>query len=432
MPKNPTMPTVPLAERMRPAIIDDIVGQAHLIGPGKPVAQMLQKGSLFSMILWGPPGSGKTTLARVLCESVKGSFVQLSAISSGVKDLRAVISDAKKLRASDPEKRIVLFIDEIHRFNKAQQDALLQAVEQGDIVLIGATTENPSFEVIPPLRSRTRIYVLDPLSISDLEALLHRAMESDDYLNKIDISFEDEQMLIAYSGGDARALLNGLEMCCILAEENGKVTITQEILEEAFQRAFTQYDKGGEEHYNVISAFIKSVRGSDPDAALYWMARMIDGGEDPLFIARRLIILASEDIGNADPNALLLATSCFQAVHSVGMPEARIVLSQVTTYLASTQKSNAAYQAIKDAQEDVSKNPPYPVPLHLRNAPTKLMKNLDYGKGYKYAHSYDGHWVEQEHLPPELTGKQYYKPTDIGREKVLKDRLQAIWKKRKY
>jgi len=425
-------PSVPLAERMRPVSFGDIVGQTHLVGPGKPIAQMVQKGTLFSMILWGPPGSGKTTLAKVLSESVSGTFVQLSAVSSGVRDIRSVIDTARAARKHSGEERIILFIDEIHRFNKAQQDALLQAVEQGDIVLIGATTENPSFEVIPPLRSRARTYVLNPLSIADLETLLHRALETDDLLKSLAITFEDEQMLIAYSGGDARSMLNGLEMCCILAEKNGTVHITQEVLEEAFQRAFAQYDKGGEEHYNIISAFIKSVRGSDPDAAIYWMARMLNGGEDPLFVARRLIILASEDIGNADPNALLLATSCFQAVHSVGMPEARIVLAQTATYLASTQKSNAAYQAIDAAYADAQKLPPYPVPLHLRNAPTGLMKKLDYGKGYKYAHSYDGHWVDQEHLPPELEGKQYYKPTDIGREKVLKERLAALWKKRKY
>ncbi|MCB2204350.1 replication-associated recombination protein A [bacterium] len=427
-----TPPEIPLAERMRPRELSGYVGQRHLVGKGKPIFQMISRGTLFSMIFWGPPGSGKTTLARLLSHNIRAHFDQLSAVSSGVKDVRKVIEQARSRRYELEMLQTVLFIDEIHRFNKAQQDALLQAVEQGDITLIGATTENPSFEVIPPLRSRARTYVLNPLTIEELSLLLDRALEEDDYLKKLEVAFDDRDMLIAYSGGDARSMLNGLEMCCLLAEEDGKVTITQEILEEAFQRAFAKYDKGGEEHYNIISAFIKSVRGSDPDAAVYWMARMLEGGEDPLFIARRLIILASEDIGNADPNALLLATACHQSVHAIGMPEARIVLAQTATYLASTQKSNAAYLAIDGALSDVRNFPPYPVPLHLRNAPTKLMKSEGYGKGYRYAHDFPGHFVEQNYLPEELQQKQYYKPTDEGREQRIRERLRQLWKKRNY
>jgi putative ATPase len=393
---------------------------------------MIARGTLFSMIFWGPPGSGKTTLARLLSKNIRARFEQISAVSSGVKDVRHLIEQARKRRYELEMLQTVLFIDEIHRFNKAQQDALLQAVEQGDIILIGATTENPSFEIIPPLRSRARTYVLNPLTIEELSSLLDRALAEDKYLASLHVEFEDRDMLIAYSGGDARSLLNGLEMCCILAEEDGRVRITQTVLEEAFQRAFAKYDKGGEEHYNIISAFIKSVRGSDPDAAVYWMARMLEGGEDPLFIARRLIILASEDIGNADPNALLLATACYQAVHAIGMPEARIVLSQATTYLASAQKSNAAYMAINAALKDVREFPPYAVPLHLRNAPTGLMKSQGYGKGYRYAHDYPGHFIAQEYLPDELQQRQYYKPTDEGREQRIRERLRLLWEKRSY
>jgi putative ATPase len=427
------MPTVstPLAERMRPTTLADIVGQRHLIGPGKPFTRMVERGHLVSCILWGPPGSGKTTLARLVAEGAQAHLIQISAVSSGVKDVRAAIDQARSRRSSTGAVDTVLFVDEIHRFNKAQQDALLQAVEEGVVILIGATTENPSFEVIPPLRSRARTFTLSPLAIEDLDELLQRAIDGDPLISSFDITFDDRSALIAFSGGDARSLLNGFEMCCLLAEENGKVFVTRSVMEEAFQRSFAMYDKGGEEHYNIISAFIKSVRGSDPDAALYWMARMINGGEDPLFIARRLVVLASEDIGNAEPNALLLANAGYQAVHAIGMPEARIVLSQVTTYLACAPKSNAAYLAVDAALSDVERHPPYGVPLHLRNAPTSFMKREGYGKGYKYPHDFPGHFIEQDYLPKELGEREYYRPTDIGREQSIGERLAAIRARRR-
>jgi len=421
----------PLAERVRPQALNDFVGQSNLLGEGKPIRVMIEKGELFSMILWGPPGVGKTTLARLLAGQIKAEFHQLNAVSSGVKDVREVIArgetNLRKLK-----RRTILFIDEIHRFNKAQQDALLHSVEEGSIVLIGATTENPSFEVISPLLSRTRVYILEALDQEGLGLILDRALSKDPILSKRRITIEDREFLMLLAGGDARKLLNGLETALHLTkpDKDGGATITKSRIEEAFQRKYTLYDKKGDQHYDTISAFIKSLRGSDPDAAVYWMARMLDGGEDPLFIARRMVVLASEDVGNADPQALTIATSCFTAVNYVGMPEARIILAQAATYLASAPKSNASYLAVEQALADVKNLPNLPVPLHIRNAPTQLMKDLEYGKDYKYSHQFDGHFVEQQYLPDNLKDKIYYKPTEIGFEKHIRERLNALWKKK--
>jgi putative ATPase len=423
--------SAPLAERMRPKTIDDFWGQEHIIGEGKPLRSLLEGGDLSSMILWGPPGVGKTTLARLIAHSVKAEFFQINAVSAGVKDIRDVISRAENNNRK-LGKRTILFIDEIHRFNKSQQDALLHSVEEGIVTLIGATTENPSFEVISPLLSRCQVYVLDSLNREALNKILDHALRNDAVLSKRTIEIQDRDFLFLLSGGDARKLLNGLENAVRLVKPDacGSVVIPKQKIEEAFQKKFTLYDKEGEQHYDIISAFIKSIRGSDPDAAVYWMARMLDGGEDPKFIARRMVVLASEDIGNADPYGITMATSCFTAIDYIGMPEARIVLAQTAVYLASCPKSNAAYMAIEVAWEDVRNLPNLPVPIHLRNAPTKLMKELGYGEKYKYSHDFDGHFTEQQYLPDNLKNKIYYKPADLGREKDIRSRLNAWWKKK--
>ena len=421
----------PLAERVRPKTLKEFVGQTRLLGEGKPLRVMIERGEVLSMILWGPPGIGKTTLARLIANHVKADFFQLNAVSSGVKEVREVIAKGER-NLKHLKRRTILFIDEIHRFNKAQQDALLHSVEEGGVVLIGATTENPSFEVISPLLSRCRVYVMDPLAAEELDAILQRALSTDALLSKRSIMIEEKDFLLLLSGGDARKLLNGLETALHLTkpEKDGSVVIRKEKIQEAFQRKYTLYDKTGDQHYDTISAFIKSLRGSDPDGAIYWMARMLDGGEDPKFIARRMVILASEDVGNADPMALPLATSCFTAVDYVGVPEARIILAQTATYLASAPKSNAAYMAIEEALDDVRNLPNLPVPLHIRNAPTQLMKDLDYGKDYKYAHQFEGHFTEQQYLPDNLKDKLYYRPTEIGKEKEIRERLNKLWKKK--
>ena len=421
----------PLAERVRPNSLDAFVGQDHLLGPGKPLRVLIESDQLPSMLFWGPPGSGKTTLARIIAHHSKADFFQLNAVSSGVKDVREVLDRARAIRDRNG-KRSILFIDEIHRFNKAQQDALLHSVEEGLITLIGATTENPSFEVISPLLSRSRVYVLQPLGPEQIGAIVEHALKNDAVLQRARVAIEDKELLILLSGGDARMALNGLETAIRLSKAggDGTTTVTRKELEEAFQRKTAIYDKGGELHYNCISAFIKSVRGSDPDAAVYWLARMLEGGEDPLFVARRLIVLASEDIGNADPAALSLAASCFAAVHAIGMPEARLVLAQTATYLAACPKSNASYIAISEAARDVQSRPDEPVPLHLRNAPTNFMKGLGYGEEYRYSHDFEGHFIDQQYLPDGLTEKIYYRPTENGEEKAIRERLNAWWKRK--
>lgn len=425
------MQNVPYAERVRPQTLDQFIGQTQLLGVGKPLRQMVEKDELRSFILWGPPGVGKTTLARIIANQTKSEFFAMNAVSSGVKDVREVIAKAEEFQKSF--RKTILFIDEIHRFNKSQQDALLHSVEQGIITLIGATTENPSFEVISPLLSRMRVFVMEALGKDSLDKILEQALLKDEGITKSAVQFDDKEYFFLLSGGDARKLLNGLEIAFQISDpdENGVHHLTKEVLEESFQRRYSLYDKKGEQHYDIISAFIKSMRGSDPDATVYWLARMLEGGEDPKFIARRMIILASEDIGNADPVGLMLATDAFTAVDYVGMPEARIILSHAATYLASAPKSNAAYSAISEAMSDVRRYPNLPVPLHLRNAPTTLMKDLNYGKEYKYAHDHENSFIDQQHLPDQLKNKVYYEPTENGREKQIKERLEMLWKKRR-
>ncbi len=412
---------IPLAERMRPRSLDDVVGQQHLAGPQGILRNLIRGGHLPSIIFWGPPGTGKTTMAAILAEEVNLPMFSLSAISAGVKDVREVIAKAKE------SGRAVLFIDEIHRFNKSQQDSLLAAVEQGIILLIGATTENPSFEVIRPLLSRCQVYVLESLKEEDLDLLVDKALHRDAELARRKVNILQKTALYGLSGGDARKLLNLLDLIINYFPED-PVTITDKNVMQVAQQRIAVYDKGGEQHYDIISAFVKSIRGSDPNAALYYLARMVEGGEDPKFIARRLVILASEDIGNANPNALLLATATFNAVELIGYPECAIILSQAVTYLASSAKSNASYIGLKSAQKAVRDYGDAPVPLHLRNAPTGLMKDLDYGKGYRYAHDFENNFAPQEYLPDRLKAMKFYEPGDNAREKELRKFLKERWK----
>lgn len=419
----------PLPERMRPHSLDGYVGQRHLIGEGCILRNMIESGNLSSFILWGPPGVGKTTLSRIVAQSLGREFYTLSAVSSGVKDVRDVIDKARSNSIFSRGLSPILFIDEIHRFNKSQQDALLGAVEDGTIVLIGATTENPSFEVITPLLSRCQVFVLKSLAQEDLAHLLQTALKQDEILRNMDIEVRETDALFRFSAGDARKLLNILEIVTGAFAGKGKVIIDNKNVTSCLQENIAIYDKGGEMHYDIISAFIKSVRGSDPNAAVYYLARMLEGGEDPLFIARRLCILAAEDVGLANPNALLLANACFQTVHNIGMPEARIPLAECTIYLASSAKSNSAYMAINEAMAVARETQMESVPLYLRNAPTKLMEELGYSDGYKYAHDYPGHFADLEFMPEGLAGRKFYEPADNRQEETLRGRLESLWPK---
>ncbi len=416
---------IPLAERLRPHTLDEYIGQAHLVGPQGVFRKFLETGNVPSFILWGPPGVGKTTLARLVATALERKLFTLSAVTSGVKEVREVIEQARKSRFFNAPSPF-LFIDEIHRFNKSQQDSLLGAVEQGVITLIGATTENPSFEVISPLLSRCQVYVLKAMESADLQQLLDRAIATDPILKERGVKVIETEALFRFSGGDARKLLNIIDILCNATE--GEIVISDQQVTDCLQQNIALYDKNGEQHYDVISAFIKSVRGSDPNAAIYYLARMLSGGEDPKFIARRLVILASEDIGLANPNGLLLANACFDTVHKIGMPEARIPLAEATIYLATSPKSNSAYMAINTALQQVAHDTTdRPIPLHLRNAPTKLMKELGYSDNYKYAHDYAGNFTEQEFMPAGLEGKRFYEPGDNAKERELSQRIKMLW-----
>ena len=416
--------SAPLAERMRPQTLDELVGQEHLAGNGSILRTAIERGKIPSMILWGPPGTGKTTIANIIAHTLNVSFFTLSAISSGVKEVREAIDLAKKSTGA------ILFIDEIHRFNKGQQDALLGAVERGIVTLIGATTENPSFEVNSALLSRCQVYVLKSLTEEDLIRLLQQALKKDEWLSSMNIELKETEALLTISGGDARKLLNLLELVVDALSGEKHIIITDDKVMEIAQQRIALYDKSGEQHYDIISAFIKSMRGSDPNGAIYWLARMIEGGEDVKFIARRMVIFASEDIGNANPTALVLANAAFEAVNKIGYPEARIILAQCATYLASSHKSNASYMAIEEALDMVRKEGDLPVPLHIRNAPTGLMKRMGYGKNYKHAHSFEGNFADQEFLPDELKGTTFYDPGKNPREEELRRFLKSLWKEK--
>lgn len=415
----------PLAERLRPKTLEDYIGQGQIVGDDGPLRLAMRAGSLPSLIFWGPPGVGKTTLAQILADELERPMFTLSAVSSGVKDVREVIERASRKDLLTQDKPI-LFIDEIHRFSKSQQDSLLGAVEKGTVTLIGATTENPSFEVIPALLSRCQVYVLEAFGVQELESLLDRALKEDEWLRGQKVKVKEKKALFQLSGGDGRKLLNTLEL--VVQSVGEKASITDEDVMKVVKTRMARYDKTGEQHYDIISAFIKSMRGSDPNAAVYWLARMIEGGEDPLFIARRMLILASEDIGNANPTALVIANNCYQAVHAIGYPECRIILSQAAVYLATSPKSNASYQAINEAVAKVRETGDLSVPLHIRNAPTKLMKELGYGKDYKYAHSYDGNFIDQEFLPEEIANTKFYEPGNNKREASIREFLKQTWK----